>query len=220
MPSNTKENYLKAIYSLEESGDKISLSALSKRTGVSVPTANNMVKRLQDEGWVRYQKYKPILLTNSGRQIAARIVRKHRLAEMFLVEKMNFGWELVHDIAEDLEHINSEAFFDRIDEMLDYPKTDPHGTPIPDKEGKIIAHNYKALSQLKPGSSAVLRALHYEEKEFLIFLNKKEITLGTVLTIEAQESFDKSIEVSYKNFSNVVLTKDVCERLLVEKMKK
>ncbi len=218
MPSNTKENYLKAIYSLEENGKKISLSALSKRIDVSIPTVNNMVKRLEQEGWVHYEKYKPILLTPKGREIAGRIVRKHRLAEMFLVQKMNLGWELVHDIAEDLEHINSEIFFDRIDEMLDYPKIDPHGTPIPDKEGKITPHNYKNLSEMKEGDQVVLRALNHENTDFLIYLNKKDIGLNTKLKVEAKEPFDESMEVSYKNFRNVVLTKEVCEKLLVEKV--
>ncbi len=218
MPSDTKENYLKAIYNLEENGAKISLSALSKRIEVSIPTVNNMVKRLEQEGWVEYQKYKPIVLTETGRQIAGKIVRKHRLAEMFLVQIMDFGWETVHDIAEDLEHINAEVFFDRIDEMLDYPKIDPHGTPIPDKEGKITPHNYKRLSEVKVGNLVVLRALNYEQKAFLIYLNKKGIALGTVMKVEAKESFDESVEVSYENFKNVVLTKEVCEKLLVESM--
>lgn len=220
MPSDTKENYLKAIYGLEEDKEKISLSALSRRMDVSIPTVNNMVKRLQDEGWVLYEKYKPILLTSQGRKEAAKIVRKHRLAEMFLVQKMHFGWEAVHDIAEDLEHISSEAFFERIDEMLDYPKVDPHGTPIPDKDGKIISHNYKPLSEIKPGRLVVLRALDHEQKEFLVFLNKKGIGLGTKIKVEAKEAFDESMEVSYNELTNVVLTKEVCEKLLVESMKK
>lgn len=216
MPSNTKENYLKAIYSLEENGEKISLSALSKRIEVSVPTVNNMVKRLQDLGWVQYEKYKPVLLTDSGRRVASCIVRRHRLAEMFLVHIMDLGWEEVHDIAEDLEHVNSDTFFDRIDEMLNYPKVDPHGTPIPDKEGKMISQNYKTLSSIDIGKKVILRALDYEHKDFLIFLNKKKMTLGTEIYIKGKEPFDESMEVSYDSFDNVVLTKDVCDKLLVE----
>lgn len=216
MPSDTKENYLKAIYSLEENAEKISLSALSKRIEVSIPTVNNMVKRLQDEGWVRYEKYRPILLTDSGRKVAAQIVRRHRLAEMFLVQNMGLGWEEVHDIAEDLEHVNSQTFFDRIDEMLDYPKIDPHGTPIPDKDGKVIPTTYTKLSLMQPGDKVVLKALDNEQKDFLIFLNKKKIALGTIIAVEVKESFDESMEVSYDDLKDVVLTKDVCDKLLVE----
>ncbi len=187
---------------------------------VSIPTVNNMVKRLQQEGWVRYKKYKPLLLTASGRKIAAKIVRRHRLAEMFLVQTMGLGWEEVHDIAEDLEHINSPAFFDRIDEMLDFPKTDPHGTPIPDKDGNLIKHNYKTLASIAEGNTVILRALKNETKDFLIFLNKKEIELGIKMKIESKEPFDKSMEISYKNLAKTILSKEVCEKLLVEKVKK
>ncbi|PIE99193.1 MAG: iron (metal) dependent repressor, dtxr family protein [Polaribacter sp.] len=220
MPSQTKENYLKAIYSLEENGAKISVSALSKNMAVSIPTVNNMVKRLEQEGWVQYEKYRPILLTDAGRKIAIDIMRRHRLAEMFLMEIMNFGWEEVHEIAEDLEHINSEAFFDRIDEMLSFPKTDPHGTAIPDKEGNIIKQNYQQLFKFRIGETVVLRSLKNENKDFILFLNKKNITLGTEIKIENKEPFDDSIEVSYKDFHNILLTKEVCEKLLVEKVDK
>ncbi len=220
MPSDTKENYLKAIYALEETGEKISLSALSRRINVSIPTVNNMVKKLEREGWVKYQKYKPILFTEIGRKEAAGIVRKHRLAEIFLVQEMGIGWEKVHDIAEYLEHIDSEIFFDRIDEILDFPKTDPHGTPIPDKNGQVILNNFRNLSEVKVGDTVILRALNHENKDFLIFLNKKQISLGTHIKVEAKESFDGSVEISYNNFKNVMLTKEVCEKLLVEEVKK
>ncbi len=218
MTSNTKENYLKAIYSLEESGTSISLSALSRIIKVSIPTVNNMVKRLQQEGWVYYQKYKPLILTDEGRKVASQIVRRHRLAEMFLVKTMGLGWEEVHEIAEDLEHIDSKVFFDRIDEMLGFPNTDPHGMVIPDKKGNSIRHNYINFYSLDEGNTAVLRALNNESKIFLMFLNKKNIELGTKIKIERKESFDGSIIVSYKNLQNIVLTKEVCEQLLVEKI--
>ncbi len=220
MPSYTKENYLKAIYSLEENSEKISVSALGRNMSVSIPTVNNMVKRLEQEGWVQYEKYKPILLTESGRKIAIDIMRRHRLAEMFLVQIMNLGWEEVHEIAEDLEHINSATFFDRIDEMLSFPKIDPHGTAIPDKEGNIVKQNYQQLFKFRIGETVVLRALKNENKNFILFLNKKEIGLGTEIKIENKEPFDDSIEVSYKDFHNILLTKEVCEKLLVEQVDK
>ncbi len=220
MPSYTKENYLKAIYNLEESRDKISVSALSKIMRVSIPTVNNMVKRLEHEGWVVYRKYKPILLTAEGRKIAIEIIRRHRLAEMFLVKVMNLGWEQVHDIAEELEHIDSAVFFDRIDEMLEYPQTDPHGTAIPDKEGNIAKQNYLLLSGIEKGATVVLRAIKEECRDFILFLNKKEISLGIFMKVENREAFDGSLEVSFGDFQKVVLTRAVCEKLLVEKVDK
>lgn len=216
MPSNTKENYLKAIYAIEESYEKITLSVLSRRMSVSTPTVNNMVKRLQEEGWVIYEKYKPLKLTTSGRRIAASIVRKHRLAEMYLVEKMGFSWELVHDIAEEMEHINSELFFDRIDELLNYPTVDPHGTPIPDKHGNIATHQYIPLSECGESSTVVVKSLAEEAPDFLIYLNKKNIELGTQIETLRIEPFDRSRFVSYNGQKNIPLTHEVCERLLVE----
>lgn len=219
MPSNTKENYLKTIYSLDEVSEKITLSELSRKMNVSIPTVNNMVKRLDEEGWVVYQKYKPIMLTESGKIISARIVRRHRLAEMFLVEHMGFGWEEVHDIAEELEHISSERFFDKIDKILNYPSTDPHGAPIPDKDGKTIRQELKSLSSIAVGKKVILKALNYDSNEFLTYLNHKELALNTVIEMLYIEPFDGSVEVAYGNKEKVVLTKEVCEALLVKVIK-
>lgn len=216
MPSNTKENYLKAIYAIEENYEKVSLSALSRKMKVSTPTANNMVKRLQEAGLVNYKRYKPLQLTTEGKNIATTIVRRHRLAEMFLVQKMGFSWELVHDIAEEMEHINSQVFFDRIDELLHFPTVDPHGTPIPDKDGNMITQEYIPLTECKEGTTVVLKSLTEEATEFLLFLNDKEIELNTTITITKIEPFDKSRLVSYKDKKAVILTKEVCDRLLVE----
>lgn len=216
MPSNTKENYLKAIYAIEENYEKVSLSALSRKMKVSTPTANNMVKRLQEAGLVNYKRYKPLQLTTEGKNIATTIVRRHRLAEMFLVQEMGFSWELVHDIAEEMEHINSQVFFDRIDELLHFPTVDPHGTPIPDKDGNMITQEYIPLTECKEGTTVVLKSLTEEATEFLLFLNDKEIELNTTITITKIEPFDKSRLVSYKDKKAVILTKEVCDRLLVE----
>ena len=150
MATITIENYLKALYTLNQVSREISLTDLSKEMNVSAPTVNNMIKKLQDKGWVAYQKYKPIKLTTDGALQAAKIIRKHRLTEMFLVKIMGFGWEEVHDIAEQIEHIKSDDFFDRMDELLGFPKTDPHGSPIPDKNGKILEQHYKTLAQIEP----------------------------------------------------------------------
>ena len=141
MPTKTKENYLKAIYFLDLKKNNISITDISLKMNVSKPTTNNMVKKMEEKGWVIYEKYKPIKLTSKGKKLGALIVRKHRLTEMFLSQVMSFGWEEVHDIAEEIEHIHSEIFFDRMDELLGFPTTDPHGSPIPDKKGKFNKPN-------------------------------------------------------------------------------
>jgi len=138
MPTQTKENYLKALFYLHQKDPLISLTDLSKDLGVSMPTVNDMVKKLQAKGWVVYTKYKPLQFTEAGTRQAAMIIRKHRLAEMFLSQVMGFGWEEVHDMAEEMEHLKLEQFFDRMDELLGFPTVDPHGSPIPNKEGRIF----------------------------------------------------------------------------------
>lgn len=218
MATEIKENYLKAMYFLDQKDRNISLTALANEMNVSKPTVNDMVKKLEGKGWLRYKKYKPLQLTEEGRKTAALIIRKHRLTEMFLVEFMGFGWEEVHEIAEEIEHLNSTLFFDRMDEILGYPTVDPHGSPIPDKTGNISKLNYKLLSNIKVNSKVVLRGLRDSSKEFLLFLNNKKLQLGTELILHHCEPFDKSITVSYDDFSEVQLSHSVSSRLLVEEV--
>lgn len=218
MASQTVENYLKALYSLANAAGEIGISDLSQRLGVSKPTANSMVKTLQQQGWVIYEKYKPLKLTEEGRKAAALIIRKHRLTEMYLVEKMDFGWEEVHEIAEQIEHIKAPAFFDRMDKMLDYPKFDPHGSPIPDKDGNITVYDYKKLSDCQIGDRVKLVALNHSSKEFLEFLDSRSISLKTELEVISIESFDNSMIVSYNEHPLATLSQKACERLLVEEL--
>jgi len=218
MPTQTIENYLKALYYLNQKNTDISLSDLGAEVQVSKPTANGMVKRLEAKGWLNYEKYKPLRLTEKGLKLASIIIRKHRLSEMFLTQMMHFGWEEVHDIAEDLEHIKSDIFFDRMDELLGFPSTDPHGSPIPDKDGNFIKNDYQRLSQISVGKKVTLKALKSSSTELLLFLNKKELPLGTKITINQKEDFDKSVTVSYKKNKGVVLSDSVCNRLLVEEI--
>ena len=135
MSSATNENYLKALLSLSAEGQSVTVTALAAALGVSKPAANSMVKSLAAQGHLVYERYRPLRLTDAGRAAAARIVRKHRLTEMYLVERMGFGEDEVHEIAEQMEHIQSPAFFARMDELLGYPTVDPHGSPIPPGEG-------------------------------------------------------------------------------------
>ena len=216
MATEIKENYLKAIYFLDQKDSKITLTALAKEMQVSKPTVNDMVKKLKNKGWLNYQKYKPLHLTPEGRKAAALIIRKHRLTEMFLVQVMGFGWEEVHDIAEEIEHINAAHFFDRMDEILGFPTTDPHGSPIPDKDGNTHQPNYQLLSTVPENTTVVLRGLRESSKEFLLFLNKKQLQLGTQIVLHHFEPFDKSITVSYGDFSAVQLSHSVSSRLFVE----
>lgn len=218
MATQTKENYLKAIYFLQQKNENVSLTALGKVMGVSKPTVNNMVKKLAQNGWINYEKYKPIKLSDKGLKEAALIVRKHRLTEMFLVQIMGFGWEEVHIIAEEMEHLKSDMFFDRMDEILGQPTVDPHGSPIPDKDGNISDKHYLNMAKLSAGSKTRLCAINDSSVELLTLLNEKEIKLGTTFLINKVELFDKTMIVSYGDHTNVSLSHEVCKRFLVEKI--
>lgn len=219
MNSLTEENYLKALYSLageKETGD-VSVHDLSQRLGTKMPTVTSMMKKLAEKKLVNYESYKPMRLTEKGKREAGLIIRKHRLTEMFLVQKMGFGWDQVHEIAEQVEHIQSPDFFEKMDELLGYPKIDPHGSPIPDKNGKMEWKAYHKLSDCKAGDTVTLRAVVNTSAEFLKFLNSREMKLGLRIKIKSVEAFDHSMVVSYGKRQDETLSQTVCERLLVDK---
>lgn len=216
MKSLTEENYLKAIFYLTEEGDTFSINELSKHLNIKMPSANSMMKKFAQKGWIIYESYKPIKLTNLGKKEASLIVRKHRLTEMFLVQKMGFGWEEVHNIAEQLEHIHSDSFFDKMDELLNFPKIDPHGEPIPDKEGNIIKQNLLKLSECKENDEVIFASVTQSSDEFLSFLSQRKLSLNSMLKIKEIEKFDHSMSVLC-NGEIKMLSKMVCDKILVEK---
>ena len=218
MASITEENYLKALFTLANDDGEVNLSDLSELLKVSKPTANSMVKNLQRQGMVNYEKYKPLSLTDMGKKTAALVIRKHRLTEMYLVEKMGFGWEEVHEIAEQIEHIKSPNFFDRMDQLMGNPSLDPHGSPIPDKQGRIVKPSHEPLINFEAGAEVRLSALANSEAEFLEFLNNRKLKLGTRLKVVSTEPFDGSMVVDYNDHSGITLGAKACERLLVQKI--
>ncbi|MGF1533579.1 MAG: metal-dependent transcriptional regulator [Bernardetiaceae bacterium] len=214
MPSATEENYLKTLYHLEAACEAVSITALSKQMQVSLPSVNSMVKRLHEKKLVSYQKYRPLRLTDEGKREALRIIRKHRLVEMFLVEKMNFGWEEVHEIAEQVEHIRAPAFFERIDELLGYPQTDPHGSPIPDKEGNIQTPTHARLTTYQPQQTIELVALADSSRDFLDYLNCKNLRLGQRLQVVSVDAFDQTMHLTFLDETEtVVLSQAAAEQL-------
>ncbi|MEP0711814.1 metal-dependent transcriptional regulator [Algoriphagus sp.] len=216
MASQTEENYLKSLFNLANEKNEVNISELAAQMQVSMPTVNSMVKTLQKNDWLIYEKYKPVILTPKGKKEAALIIRKHRLTEMFLVNKMGFGWEEVHEIAEQVEHIHAPKFFERMDEMMGFPTIDPHGSPIPDNQGRVQEINYLSLSDCKAGQTVILAALTNSSTEFLEFLNGRDLSLGTELKIISKEAYDKSIVCTYPNHSKETLSEKVCEKLLVK----
>lgn len=217
--TNTEENYLKALYHLSlYNGGEVNLTLLSKELQVSKPTATSMAKNLKKKKLVNYEKYKPITLTKKGRKAAASVIRKHRLTEMFLVDIMNFGWEEVHEIAEQIEHVHSPKLFQRMDEMLDFPTSDPHGSPIPDRQGNVIQSEAIKLTSCSANDEVILIAISNSSPDFLSFLNNKNLPLKTQLTVKGIEEFDQTMIVEYNN-QTVQFSQKVCNHLLVRKIK-
>lgn len=216
MNSFVEENYLKALFNLAARSGEVSVNELSKQLGIKMPTVTSMMKKLSEKGLVHYESYKPLRLTEHGKMEAAIIIRKHRLTEMFLVDKMGFGWENVHEIAEQVEHIQSPEFFEKMDELLGFPTMDPHGSPIPDKYGNVTAKSYSKLSGCSNGASVKLAAVINGSSEFLKFLNSRELRLGLNLQVLSIEAFDSSMVVAYANHPSETLSTAVTERLLVE----
>ncbi|SHF93131.1 metal-dependent transcriptional regulator [Dysgonomonas macrotermitis] len=217
MISSTEENYLKTLLHLEEKTGEATANDLSKLLNIKMSTVNSMMKKLAEKGFVHYESYKPVTLTDTGKKQAALILRKHRLVEMYLVEKMGFGWEQVHAIAEQIEHIQSPVFFEKIDELLNHPTADPHGSPIPDKDGNIKPTNFLKLSNCCEGEQVRFSAVIDSNAEFLQFLTKRNLTLGVIIKIITIEIFDGSMTVSYNGNKNEVLSRIVCDKLLVTK---
>ncbi|KQT18098.1 iron (metal) dependent repressor, dtxr family protein [Chryseobacterium sp. Leaf404] len=212
----TEENYLKALFHTVDSNNKVTINELSKFLDVKMPSTNNMMKKFAEKNWVIYETYKPLTVTSSGMREAALVVRKHRLTEMFLVEKMNFGWENVHEIAEQLEHVHSQLFFDKMDEILNFPKYDPHGEPIPDKKGNIIEQDLIQLSNCEAGDKVVFTSLTLSDDAFLNYLTDKNLLLNTEILILKIENFDKSMTIEINGVKEII-SKKATEKILVKK---
>jgi DtxR family Mn-dependent transcriptional regulator len=218
MYSLAEENYLKGLFHLADENGEVGVNELSRHLGIKMPTVNSMVKKLEEKGLVHYESYKPLRLTDLGRTAAALIIRKHRLTEMFLVEKMGFGWESVHEIAEQIEHIKAPEFFEKMDELMGYPQTDPHGSPIPDKTGKMPSIDHIKLSACREGDVVKLAMVTHTSGDFLKYLNSRELALGSTIRVRSVEAYDGSMVVNYGEHSSETLSKTVCDSLLVQKL--
>jgi len=220
MNSPIEENYLKALFNLSTETGEVNVMDLSRELEIKMPTVTSMMKKLAEKKLIHYESYKPIRLSDQGKLEAGLIIRKHRLTEMFLVNQMGFSWENVHSIAEQIEHINSPDLFEKMDEMLGFPSTDPHGSPIPDKFGKIQWVKLDKLSDANSGEKYILEAVMHSSDDFLKFLNSRNLHLGVSITVHSIEDFDGSMIISYADRKKETLSKTASERLLVKILKK
>ena len=218
MQSSTTEDYLKAIFKLSEPGKKgVSTNSISEELLTKASSVSDMVKKLSDRGLVHYVKYQGATLTKEGEKIALKVIRKHRLWEVFLVEKLKFGWDEIHEIAEQLEHIRSPKLIDKLDAYLGFPKNDPHGDPIPDKNGLFTDQVEFKLDQLKTGEKAILIGVSEDSKDFLNFLDKIGLKLGSTIEVVDYFNFDRSIKVKINNNSTLTFSELVAKNLNISK---
>lgn len=200
----SEENYLKAIYHLEIDTDKgVSTNAIAEKLETKASSVTDMIKKLSEKELIVYKKYQGVTLTSFGKKTAVNIVRKHRLWEVFLVKKLNFSWDEVHDIAEQLEHIKSSKLIQQLDSYLGFPTHDPHGDPIPDKEGNLKVIDKRLLSTMLKNERGICVGVNDSSSDFLKFLDKKGITLGKLITVLDKEDFDDSllIQIDQKKLS-------------------
>jgi len=198
--TQSEENYLKAIYHLGNQGqDAVSTNAIAEKINAKASSVTDMIKKLADKKLADYIKYQGVSLTKQGRIAATSVIRKHRLWEVFLVDKLNFSWDEVHVVAEQLEHINSKKLTKELDAFLDFPTHDPHGDPIPDAAGIIKPSEKIMLSKVGVNSSCVCVGVNDSSTSFLKYLDKQNIALGTTIKVIGKEDFDESMQVSINN---------------------
>ena len=219
MHSFTEENYLKAIYKLQEvNGEAVATSELAKALGVNAASVTDMLKKLAKKKFILYQKMKGVKLSEKGKQVAISVIRNHRLWEVFLVNKLGFRWDAVHEIAEQLEHIHSEELIVKLDSYLGYPKTDPHGDPIPDANGVFVKSKSILLADLEKGSSGKFTGVTDHSAAFLNYLDKIGLSLGDVIKVKEVEEFDKTYTLQLKGKKEVVVSLKVANSLLLNKL--
>ena len=217
MNTFAEENYLKAILSLSiQSGELVSTNEIASEINTSAASVSDMLKKLQEKDLIIYTKYKGVSLNKKGERIAVNILRKHRLWETFLVRKLDFNWDEVHDVAEQLEHIKSERLMDKLDSFLNFPKFDPHGEVIPTKDGEIPKTDRISLSEIEENNKGTVLGVTLDDSSFLQYLNKLEIQIGTEIEVFDRIDFDKSVNISINNKKQNI-SNQLAKHLLINK---
>lgn len=215
--TRSEENYLKTIFHLGGgNAQSITTNAIAEQMETKPSSVTDMAKKLADKGLVNYVKYQGVSLTDSGIKTALSIIRKHRLWEVFLVKKLDFTWDEVHEVAEQLEHIKSEKLIDKIDELLEFPKYDPHGDPIPTKDGKFMERDEQLLSEMPVNTQGVCVGVKDSSAPFLKFLDKNNIALGHTIKVLEKEDFDQSLHIEMQG-KELRISHQIAANLYVKK---
>lgn len=214
--STAEENYIKAIWRLQLADNNVTTNELSAELQTKPASVTDMLKRLSEKKLLHYAPYYGVTLTPEGKKLALSIIRKHRLWEYFLVEKLKFEWDAVHEIAEELEHVSSPELIERLDAFLGYPKADPHGDPIPDSKGRMTSTSNVTLQQLQEAQPAMVTGVGDQSSSLLELLRQKNIGIGTKLEIKQRHAFDGSVEIKIRNQALINLSEQLAKNIFVK----
>jgi len=214
MNTLAEENYLKSIYHLAQNTESVSTNQLAAFINTKASSVTDMLKKLADKELINYTPYQGVTLSKTGEKIAVNIIRKHRLWEFFLVEKLDFKWDEVHEMAEEMEHISSNELIDRLDKFMGYPKYDPHGDPIPDCNGLIKIHNLKPVSAIGINESGIICGVRDHSTAFLQYLEKQSLIIGKKITVTEIIEFDHSVILQTED-KQLQISREVANNLLI-----
>ena len=213
--STSEENYIKAIYHLQGAQNTVTTNELAEKLNTKPASVTDMMKKLKSKKLLHYQPYQGFRLSNEGKKVALDIIRRHRLWEYFLAEKLKFKWDEVHVVAEDLEHVSSKKLIDKLDEYLGYPKFDPHGDPIPDSLGKMEYSQQLTLSELPVNKPAEVCRVINQSEEMLELLQHKRISIGTRLEVKRKFNFDHSVEIKLRQQPSFSISDELAKNIFV-----
>ena len=213
--SVSEENYIKSIYHLQQDTGLVNTNALAAEMQTKAASVTDMLKKLAAKKILQYEKYKGFKLTENGRKVALTVVRKHRLWEYFLVEKLGFEWDKVHDIAEELEHISSQELIEKLQHFLGNPSFDPHGDPIPDSNGKIPRLNQQNLTSLPLNKTATVSSVSNQSPQMLEMLKHYSIAIGTSIKLLKKFEFDGSLEIKVLKQPACVISEQIATNIFV-----
>ena len=214
--STSEENYIKAIYRLQGSDGTVSTNALANALCTKPASVTDMMKKLKAKKLLHYQPYQGFRLSQEGSRVALGIIRRHRLWEFFLAEKLMFSWDEVHEVAEELEHVSNKKLIDKLDEFLGFPRVDPHGDPIPDASGRIEINKRICLTELPLLQVAMVSHVKDQSSPILELLEHMKIRIGTKLEVKKRFGFDDSMEIKIGRLPAVLISKQLAENIFVK----
>src|SRR5690606_1720657 len=218
MYTTSEEDHLKAIFKIAEKEKRaVSTNAIASFLQTAPASVTDMIKKLAEKDLIVYQKYRGVTLSPSGNKVAINLIRKHRLWEVFLYEKLGFPWEDIHDVAEQLEHVQSDTLIHKLEKYLDYPRFDPHGDPIPNAEGKFTIRSQWSIAELAIGQTGHIVGVKEHDKNFLLYLNDMNIALGTTIKVLQKHMYDHSMRILIDGRFDNLITKNVANQLMVKK---